>query len=183
MSRTRKDRPYWVTLNDPKTADRVEDHDHTKFGKEVTRTRYVKDEKGEQVYEIIKFPDDGWVTKLNAAGIYVYVFGELNWKRAVRETVVVGHMAEHCTIEVPEARAHDSRDLLPCGFRIRWGYWKVSNRPRKKDRKAYHATYKTLERDALVNSRNRYNAGYDLDDWDEHEVYSTRTTNHRDWWD
>lgn len=182
MSRTRKDRPYWVTINDPKTPDRVEDHDHTKFGNLVTRTRYIKDENGKQVYKTVSSHGKIWYQKLNDAGIYVYAFGIRTDQVRAWETIVVGNMAEHCTIDVSEARAHDSRDLLPCGHRIRWGYWKGDNRPSKKDRKPYHATYKTLERDALINSRNRYNAGYDLDDWDDYEVYATRTTNHRDWW-
>ena len=52
MSRTDKDRPYWVRSNDP-TLLRDEHHNHTLFGKPEYTWAVVKDEKGEPVYEDI----------------------------------------------------------------------------------------------------------------------------------
>jgi len=47
MSRTDKDRPYWVRQNDDGTNT---DHGHLKLGKTIYRTYYVYDENGKVVF-------------------------------------------------------------------------------------------------------------------------------------
>lgn len=51
MSRTDKTRPYWVKVND----HGVEHHDHSRLGEEVWRTRNVKDEGGNLVFEELPY--------------------------------------------------------------------------------------------------------------------------------
>jgi len=48
MSRTDKDRPYWVRLNDDATSTW---HDHLHLGEDVYRTRVVRDAQGQPVTE------------------------------------------------------------------------------------------------------------------------------------
>ncbi|UVG35175.1 hypothetical protein SEA_CECE_163 [Microbacterium phage Cece] len=51
MSRTDKTRPFWVKVND----HGVEHHDHSRLGEKRWRTRTVKDENGETVFEEVPF--------------------------------------------------------------------------------------------------------------------------------
>lgn len=48
MSNTFKDVPYWVRLNRDGTATR---HNHEMFGREVYHFRFIRDERGRQIYD------------------------------------------------------------------------------------------------------------------------------------
>ncbi|UDL16403.1 hypothetical protein SEA_ZOOMAN_154 [Microbacterium phage Zooman] len=64
MSRTDKDRPYWVKVRD----EGVPTHDHSKLGEPIWRRRYQKDDEGNQVitrrplYQKAKTIIDRWAT-------------------------------------------------------------------------------------------------------------------------
>lgn len=50
MSRTDKDRPYWVMLNDDSLSHRTR-HDHRHLGEPVYRNKFVLDENGDRIPE------------------------------------------------------------------------------------------------------------------------------------
>jgi hypothetical protein len=52
VSRTQKDKPFWVRLNQ---EGKYTEHDHRDIGKSYTRKEYVYDENGEKLYEEVPF--------------------------------------------------------------------------------------------------------------------------------
>lgn len=141
MSRTDKDRPYWVKLND--TSD-VSDHDHTLFGKKVYRSRKVRDDEGNPVmvstpwgypartilYIISGKPAHIDGAKMAAILIQREVARELvqngkDWEQVVcgyelrpkYEQYLFGTYADHCTEGekmTDYAVGRNSQRLLPC---------------------------------------------------------------------
>jgi hypothetical protein len=211
MSRTDKDRPYWVKCNEEATYVW---HDHQRFGEERYKNVAVKDEKGNIVY-------DEEPVYARAGEIY---FGGYNYSKyvhlpdhdreAVRreatdalfkarmdkpifvgtrrtrrtERVLDFVVKDYCTEGEKYTRGgwHYNSDL-PCT-----PYLEIENRKKfyvsdmsaKKhsySRKRY-STERVTARDTLRNNAKRYNSGEDVDDWDE-DVNLTAQHRHSMNWD
>lgn len=125
MSRTLKDRPYWVKTND-KNLDRVEYHNHEEAGKAIKVMKPVTDENGEFVWETIRRevllgyrfyrPYEGYImfaTRHEAQAYiqssstafldarYYAVYGEKDIRRVKNELVIIGYRPDECTIDKP----------------------------------------------------------------------------------
>jgi len=175
MSRTDKDRPWNVRAADPK-EDRQAHHDHLSFGRKIVASRPKLDEKGNPVTTTTYHTGNRWHN------------GGYSWEenypitRVVYEKYLVGYVANYCTVdEGPEANSwHSEGRLYPCSHHI---VQYSRNRPWRDDKQAYHGSSRRAERDSLVNMANRYNSGYDLEDYDEDNRVNSRSRRHIGYWD
>ena len=146
MSRTLKDRPYWVKVND-KSLSRTPRHNHEDAGQALYRRLPVKDENGNKVMEahIIEhaflgyraynmyerryklFPTwEEFVAENPDNRIYVgrnyYAhYGEKEITRVKHETVLIGYRPTVCTIDdyIPRVNHYFDNDTISlCEHRI-----------------------------------------------------------------
>lgn len=174
MSRTFKDRPFWVRSNDV-TETRYEHHNHGQFGEENLIRCPVKDENGDPVYELKTVPRGYY----NENGSYVY--SEYSWYALVTEVTVASVTKDYCTINEAGPSIHSYRartDVNACSYIL---FENKFNRPLKKEKKIYHGAAKAAERAFLVKAAKLYNNGWDAEEF-ETETMTTRTNMHRGWW-
>jgi len=222
MSRTDKDRPYWVKVNAEGTAI---DHDHLNFGREYYRDVYVKDKHGNLIYEdrplyrtayvIVHGPLYAW-QRYGYSGIrYVNpgsvtnsrtFFNEarkatgsglpdkeilVGWYRAAKtERILYKTVADHCTgaapvvdwkrqksVVEPYVEAPCTKALSEAQHESAWhngGY-------RGYGVNMYHRSRRSEKRDMLKGVAKHYNAGFEVDDYDEVEKLTAPVR--RGWWD
>jgi hypothetical protein len=207
MSRTFKDRPYWVRSND-KNELRSVSHYHHLAGEEVYHWLPVKDADGNQVMETVERPPvKGYRVVFRDRTSKVYTTteyfklresGELNWynfydlqpteiittyERPLREKTLVGHRPDHCTAENEQVRPvrYVGDELQELCYT-----WVDSHRraarPFKKDLKTqYHSSQRATERLMLEAMAEDYNDGDDL--WgDDYDAVNTRQQRHVGYW-
>jgi hypothetical protein len=179
MSRTYKDRPYRVRARDPR-EERYETHNHLSLGKEIYSTRRKTDENGEIIFATVLY--GGWRINENTRALEYYEEHRLS-RYAVRETYLMGTIADHCTIDEDDNHSHTEMKywrLTPCSYSLRWDY---HNRPRRHEKKDFHSSARSNEGIALTKLVNYWNAGMDEDEnFEETDLY-TRTHFHKGWWD
>lgn len=196
MSRTLKDRPYWVKVND-KSLSRTPRHNHEDAGQTLYRNIPVKDEKGNKVMEtfmaygflgyqsyniwerryklyptweefIAATPDNSIFFERR----YYAQYGDVERTRVKYETVEIGHRPTECTIGdyIPRTNGYFDNDAISlCDHRIEgWagGYYYCDHFPNKDERKDYHRAARSNERDAMRKLTKAANAGYDYEDED-----------------
>lgn len=211
MSRTLKDRPYWVKLNDtslPLTAY----HEHDKAGEAVSRYLPVKDENGNPVME--KFMSHGFLgyrfynyyegsklyptwEELVAANLatlihfprrYYAAYGDVEKTRVKHERVIIGYRPTECTIDdyLPRTNDYYDNDLTHlCTNNLKYyagGYRYCDHFPTNEERKDYHRKARSNETVALRKLTKEANAGYDYEDGIHEDVFSKRERRHRGWW-
>lgn len=127
MSRTLKDRPRWVKINDKK-RNRVANHDHVRAGNPVYRWQPVTDEDGNPVYETYQttgflgyraffFGDiekiystfeemladnyllREYIERTGSRRNLYAVFGDVEKTRVKTERVIIGYRPTECTID------------------------------------------------------------------------------------
>lgn len=131
MSRTLKDRPHWVKVNDKNVA-RTEYHNHERAGEPVYRSRIAKDENGNNVmesytiYGVIGYGHYYGVSYYTDWSLYAtwnefyeahhkserfkndrkaYAkYGDVEKTRPKYETVLIGYRPTECTIDKPVGR-------------------------------------------------------------------------------
>ncbi len=169
MSRTRKDRPYWVLKNDPKMA-RYASHDHV-----VTLMELVGEEP---VYR--RVPDkDGyhWQDKL------WYV------RKLYKRTPVV----VPCTLDIPEGTPstwrYRSPRIISNEERLKQKncYWGLEYHPNirsNKDMKQLtNGAVRSKVRQQLHEAVKSYGTDWDEDDWYDVDVFVDSKHIHAGWWD
>jgi hypothetical protein len=131
LSRTDKDRPYWVKCNDP-LLRRKATHDHIKCGKTVKRRRVLLDENGYPVLDntpVYKYvPREGAIEKAGLDFWTVYLAGEKKYPeyfnlvevpnhgdRYQYEYFTVREYPDRCTINEPLTGPHQQINR-PCNF-------------------------------------------------------------------
>lgn len=211
MSRTLKDRPYWVKVNDKNLA-RTPLHNHEDAGKPVYRNVTVKDDKGKPVRETYTYTGllgyriwkryegyklySTWAELLADSDervflppYYYELRGEKEGTRVKREVTLVGHRPTECTINdiVPRPNHYwDNDTVILCDHRIEgWsgGYYYCDHYPNKAERKNYHHASRTNEKNALRKLTKAVYAEDDYADADFYEdVMNKRKTRHHGWW-
>lgn len=212
MSRTLKDRPYWVKVND-KSLSRTPCHDHEHAGEPLYRYLPVKDENGNEIMETFMshgflgyrfykhyegyklYPTwDELVADIPANHIfferrYYAQWGDVEKTRVKRENVLIGYRPTECTIDdfVPRVNKYYDNDTINlCDHRLEgWagGYYYCDHFPNKDERRAYHSAARSNERDAMRKLTKAINVGYDYEDEDFCEdVFFARTRRHRGYW-
>jgi len=116
MSRTYKDQPNWVKVNNGKSKKRpYEYHDHTVFGKEIKRWVNVLDDNGEPLTETVIVPaSKHYVNDYDSHIAFVYT-PAYTYEVPIREKRTVAVYDNHCTIDEP-AKRDDKNDFViaPC---------------------------------------------------------------------
>lgn len=163
MSRTDKDRPYWVKCND-ETLLRYTDHDHINLGRTYYRSVPVRDADNHIVYEIVEATRS--VFRYGAAdreGVsewdvdqyqyntgdykkYAHLYRDETYEYArplVRRVPIVSYK-DYCTEGEP--RTKNGRSDNPCGSHL-IGYY--SERPTKGQRDEYNSHHRAKTRDTL----------------------------------
>jgi hypothetical protein len=199
MSRTLKDRPYWVKAND-KSLSRTPSHNHEDAGKPVSRWLPVKDENGNNVMETYtyygflgyraynmferRYKTYATWEELVAERPENYVgfekrfyahYGDVEKTRVKHESVIIGYKPTECTIDdyIPRPNHYFDNDLISlCDHRVEgWagGYYYCDHFPTNEERKDYHRKARSNENDALRKLTKAANAGYDYDAEDLYE--------------
>lgn len=141
MSRTRKDRPYWVRLNQDGTQT---DHDHRRLGQVHYKRKYLKDAKGEDVYREVDVIGtvDGYLnqTRWSEEGIYytswrdetrpatnipIMTFKaakELHSAGRGNERIVMARKSERAYVTV---YSHTTADHCTAGVKLNKAEWKT----------------------------------------------------------
>jgi hypothetical protein len=114
-------------------------------------------------------------------GEYVRVINEPTIRK-VWETITVGYVADHCTIDEEYPKDHRMGKLFPCSHYVRYDGIRHWNRPYKEDRTYYHAGHRNNENMALREVTKNFNSGEDIDGWDNPKV-ENRRKRHNGWWD
>lgn len=188
MSRTFKDRPYWVRIADPK-EDRSIFHSHWHFGRTLRRKIRVRDENKQPVFkeEIITtfktvYEYSSW------AGCTVPRYEEYKVIRRtpVYKIVEIGEELDCCVVEssnIPQLSERVGyRHSRPDAYTCTWSLDEYArNRPGSRERKAWHAEKRAKERQPLMKALKAYNFGEDIDGYDD-ENLNTRVSRHNGWW-
>lgn len=133
MSRTFKDRPYWVKVNDPRNIETIEYHHHTNFGQARKKSVAVKEADGRKKTE---------------ESFYTAASGEVFSRTVtVYETKLIGYTSTECDVHEPETGAHYSEDLTTCGRYLR--YFNYS-KPFSYGKKEKHHASRAKERELLT---------------------------------
>lgn len=175
MSRTDKDRPYDAIVHD-KTAYpeniRSTHHWHFQFGRPRTRTRLMKDERGNPLYTVEEV--DRAVLDMSGP-VPRYRYEKRLVKRYRYESVVVGHFADYCTAGI------DPRDLpagifAPCRSHL----GRMRQGKSQSEERDWYAGDRRHVRDTLRRHVAEYRANGDIEDsFDELE---TRHRHGASWW-
>jgi hypothetical protein len=209
MSRTDKDRPYWVIENEGTLTD----HRHERFGQPITAYTYARDENGKRIkiiepmfrpaYAIImskNYPHSkyspamiaeaekyttappaviaskNWNVYLEMRRAYqpdklIYIGDRTYYKREVK---VVGYVKDYCTEgeKVKDGKYWFHQDLpctpdLPKTAPNRQRYTRGLSKARSGYSKARNGANRVTARDTLKGAAKAYNAGFEVDDFDE----------------
>lgn len=146
MSRTLKDRPYWVKVND-KSLSRTPSHDHENAGQPLYRYLPVKDENGNEVMETVtiehaflgyrtyniferrykvyptwaEFLAEVPENRILFESRYYAHYGQKEVSRVKRENVLIGYRPTECTIDdfVPRTNHYFDNDTISlCEHRV-----------------------------------------------------------------
>lgn len=146
MSRTLKDRPYWVKVND-KSLSRTPCHDHENAGQPIYRYLPVKDENGNTVMETVTIENAflGYRTyniyerrfkiyptwaefvaevpdnRILFESRYYARYGSKEVTRVKNASVIIGYRPTVCTIDdsVPRANNYyDNDTIILCDHRL-----------------------------------------------------------------
>ena len=202
MSRTFKDRPYMVRLNDVTTEGRYIDHQHAHAGEPVTRYVNALDEFGEPAFRETEYIQATGYTVVDDEGNRFFVKDHdeasrysirvIHQKKCIsyspiHEFVIVGYRPTECTADLPVKSMHDvwgrSSTTHLCAPHLSYkGYWYGRNRPQTDAKRAYHASARHAEKQALKRAQKAYN--YNDDDLlgEELEKSFTRQQRHIGWW-
>lgn len=135
MSRTFKDRPYWVKTNDPKNLEVITYHHHVHFGRPLWKTVPVRDAEGNLV------TTEETVKHYHTGEPYIVT-------RGVYENRLVGYTSKECDAHEPEDGTHYSESLRNCGH-----YLRLLNpgRRTRDDKTEKHRSSRARQRDLLKN--------------------------------
>jgi hypothetical protein len=174
MSRTKKDRPDWVISNDKTFDRRQEKHNHTRFGVEIWRTRFMFDDEGNQIRETYTEVDDMWDERFHD-----WVKIETVHHFYPRERYLADVTAEECTINEPLTDNYRwFYDRKPCTHVI---YYTKKNRPRSDEKKTFHSQKRSAERTPLHVAAKLYNSHENIEGYDNPEL-NNRINMHHGYW-
>lgn len=203
MSRTDKDRPWWVVKND--TAHKYTRHDHLHFGEPVYRTRALRDKDGKRIFEEEPI-------LMTAHKMVHYYFGgsygtpeglrrakraisaghpdEMidtgrTWRKYATERVLIGYIADHCTAGETVTENDRWGWLLPCTPDTppeeKWWHHKDGS-ARHDFSQMYYRGKRRASRDTLRKTANAYNSGTDPEDYEDDINPLTDHHKHGVWW-
>jgi hypothetical protein len=159
MSRTFKDRPYWVKVNDPKKFTLEAYHDHVELGKPIYRHFPVLDENGEPVTKEV---------------IVEYSFFPGARRKFIERQYdrrLIGYNVSECEVNRPETR----EDYRHCGHVLE--YYNYDS-PQRYGKKIKHTASRARERQTLNRvPRNFSEDGYegeDLRSWESFTKYEIK---------
>jgi hypothetical protein len=193
MSRTKKDRPYWVKTNDSQYTD----HDHIHLGEVYYTDRYVRDEHGKKISETVYTYQDAYsLVHGGIKGLWAssMTYGERNRidrlaRKAlsrkcpeeqilVRETtrwktvrVVKYTTPDHCTEGVKMTGDMEWRqlpctpDVIPEMYGPIYGGYH-SSRVRQSYREVDNGHNRSQKRDTLRSTVKGYNSGEDVENYE-----------------
>jgi len=196
MSRTFKDRPYWVRTNDEHEPRDVF-HDHLSFGRPVYRTVPVTDEAGATLTEIGSTEiTAGYHIYMISGGVRYYsafkwyrvrksleaevlsvapVMKTISWERPVTGRKLIGYVASHCTGDEPMTKQDPDGWFRPCSPSLEYRRETIL----KSNRKLYHRVSRAQEQRGLKALTRFADNGESYDDaWD---VSLTRQQFHPEW--
>jgi len=191
MSRTFKDRPFWVKSNDP-SLRRSASHGHLRFGIPIYRRVPVKDENGNFVYnEYLGYrliERENAALKLGITDLYRVIdkpeFGFLFRKEPhiytdgiKYERVIVGYHPDHCTIAEPATSSSDISFGCHYWFDINYS----ADMP-KFYRQQHHVKQRRAKRDSLVKYVKEFNSNGLDDDFSYASDSSHDPRIKRGWW-
>lgn len=202
MSRTDKDRPYWVALNDADVTSYEEVHQHHLFGKPIWGWDWEKDENGNVLwfsylvtvrwgYRLYVLDDGSTATyqtlyAKNPKQWWAHTVGvidvppvqEVRWRKR-RAHQVIRHFSDECTIDVPE---NPHQPTGPCYRKTPWYQNRRKFLPNREQRRFYHSSERRTETNTLRSLAKAYNGGADLDYTEKLMVRTeTRLKRHLDW--
>lgn len=212
MSRTDKDRPYWVRLNDDATTTY---HDHDNLGEPVYHYRIVRDETGHA--KTVNVPWTMSATDIVKGSMLGTIHGRLMWiaKRPSEklfqqarelhgsgrgdEQIICGYrtevvyeryyaytIADHCTEGERITKNTVRFGQMPCVpvFSNNYRFEMLRGKAGIKHHysRVRYSRERVVTRDALGKTIRAYNAGYEVDDWDD-RVSLTDQHHHSMAWD
>lgn len=193
MSRTDKDRPYWVKTNDP-SLPRHESHYHEAFGRSFKRQRQARNSDGTPRYElktesrIVLKENMGWY--LDAARLDPNIPWPIQHKRDelrfyTRETydywvplyerMVTRTYADHCTIDEPN-HGQPRHIINPCSYSLDYWYFSPWGGVSKDQRSEFNSMKRRSQRDELKTYVKEVNA---MDDWSDLDDSQLNNDRHR----
>jgi len=203
MSRTNKDQPYWVKVNNnTQNLPTYEWHEHLTAGEPVYKDFVVRDAKGNPVKEEVT-EETTWY-EITLANGYAYVCRQpegyffyqkesevvrsrvssvttRTWTRTKTERKLIGYRPTECTINDPLNWDTGSRDNIThiCSRGLQPT---KTNRPHhRSQRTLHHKSARGQERAALASARKSYNTSQEVDDKDCDKVI-TREHEHNGYW-
>jgi hypothetical protein len=186
MSRTDKDRPYWVRIADPKEDRRIH-HNHYWFGAPIRRRVHKVDENGDPIYTEGEhtYRVAPYIDRDEEGNEQLRWYVTKRYRIPVYEYVIIGYRPLACTINYTNRASRRDwvhfgpyEEQYTCGYVLN-DY--ARNRPRKNERKEYHKSAKARQVRPLRNIIKQYNAGEDVDGYDHPEL-NTRVRRHKGWW-
>lgn len=165
MSRTDKDRPYWVKCND-ETLLRYTDHDHVNLGRTYYRSVPVRDAYNRIVYETVettrtvfrygaaqRFGVNEWdveeyqfTTGDYEKYAHLYRKETFEYDRPLVRRVPIVTYKDYCTEGEP--RTKDGRSENPCQYHLTLQSFHYG-KPTKDQRKTYSSHQRAKTRDTL----------------------------------
>lgn len=206
MSRTDKDRPYWVIQND-RTLGTVEHHEHTNrhwrgyritkrgermlvpYGEPTWILRYSHETPGMRPEEYVasKYLSRSYAYRRPTNVEDLFSRGHLRWyfEQPMRYEWV-GRVIEeiedtnHCTVdETYSRRAHQPCTTEVPGHIMRW----YRDYPKSWQRREYHRQSRRAKHTAMRNFAVEYNTHGDVDDSTWQDFQSRNAPYNGGWWD
>jgi hypothetical protein len=185
MSRTDKDRPYWVKQND-ETLLRYIDHDHLNLGRTYYRDRIVRDENGKPVTRTVMrerriFSWERYFSNRNG-GYTVETYEAIE---VVRERVENFTYADHCTGDFRTQHGRYNQHATPeppCTPQLTLGSWYGYDKAPKSVKRGFNRTIRVAERAALREYAKGVNSNEDWDGLDDSDVELRVNAHVQDYW-
>lgn len=169
MSRTRKDRPYWVLKNDP-SMERYASHDHL-----VLQTEWI----GEEPVYRRALSKDGW-----------------HWEDKLyytRQLYKRWYVAVDCTLDIPEGTPSTWRLNYPRvitnedRLADKHCYWNLEYYPNVKSHKDFkkltNGAVRSKVKQKLHTAVRDYGRYWEDGDWEDIDVFEDSKYNSSQWWD
>lgn len=203
MSRTDKDRPWWVVRND--TAHKYTSHDHLHFGQPIYRSRAVRDKDGKRISEEVPIyktahemvhtwyggyygtPEAIKQAKraIGAARPNEMIDTGITYTKYLTERVLIGYVADHCTAGAKLTESDRWGFLLPCtpdwDRTDKWWHHKDGS-ARHDFSQMYYRGQRRKTRDDMRRIANAYNSGTDPEEYEDGIDPLLNQHHHGVWW-
>lgn len=171
MSRTFKDRPYWVRANDP-MEPRIAHHDHTALGTPIYKYENILDSQGNQITEEIELLY--WTFDENSEIVQRY----RKYSLFKKKKTIVGYFADDCSLY---EKKQSKFDKSPCYMDLSYQTHSYDRPEDSQARRRYHSSKRIQEHETLRYAKKLYNSDGDIDFFTDESI-ELRKNFHRDYW-